>query len=405
MASDTCYVTNASSEMLTEEAWSRSELGIQYEINGVVLAIVLSVFLITGLSLNLAVIVSIVKKKLYVQPTLLLLLNLSITDLLLCAAVMPFHVVTGFSGEFIFGSSDVVRCRVCKIGIALITFSFMSLHSLALISMDRLLFIKKPLRYHKIVTVPRVLVAVSFTWCICIGISIPPLFGFGEIRYSHSLSHCLIYIHSDYVYIYLLVGETMIPLVALLSSSIWVACIAQKHLKLVYGTSTQLNPITSQEVADSKLAKKNKSKLQFHLFRVFGAIIIGNILTWFPILVFAVIGTFLDRDEIPLEYKTFSYLCFLFQPVLHPALENGFVSEIEFPILRELRSCWHLCTSKLCKKDKDACRQCGFGVGLNGLRVGIMNGTCMCRACGLLDTCSAAVLIHRQPEADCEEAV
>ena len=34
----------------------------------------------------------------------------SVSDFLFCATVMPFHVVTGFAGEFVFGSSDLCSC-------------------------------------------------------------------------------------------------------------------------------------------------------------------------------------------------------------------------------------------------------------------------------------------------------
>ena len=357
------------------------------------MAVVLTTFLVIGAFLNLAVIVSIVKKKLFSQPTFLLLLNLSVTDFLFCATVMPFHVVTGFAGEFVFGSSDLVRCRVCKVGVIITILAFLSLHSVTLISVDRLLFIKKPLHYHKIVTIERIVVVMVLTWCACIGISLPPLFGVGQINYIQDLFHCAFDFTSHSVYTIILVGEALVPLLGLVISSLWVALIAQKHLKQIYRTGDQ------QESANHhRVAKKQKSKHQFHLIRVFGAIIIANILTWIPIMTLAVVATVVENKfDIPIEYKIFSYLCFLFQPVVHPLLEASLISEIGFPFLKWLRSCWRLRKSRRHKEETCSWR-CGLGVGLNGLRVGCVDRECVCRVCGLLDACSVAALTNTEEE-------
>jgi hypothetical protein len=399
MAFSVCYDGNSSFEtlqQLTDEAWSSSELGTEYRINGIILAVTLTIFLIIGTSLNLTVIISIVRKKLHLQPTFLLLLSLSITDVLFCVTVMPFNVVTGFAGEFLFGSSDVVRCRVCKVGAMLSFLSLLSLHSVALIAVDRLLFIKRPLRYHKIVTVPRILSAMLVVWSVCILMSILPFLGIGEINYSHALFHCTLDFTTLKLYIFLIVGEALVPLLTLIISSLWVACIAWRHLKLVYKTPFG----EQQDNAAHQRVKKRKSKLQFHLVRVFSAIIIANILTWVPILILGVVATFVDEFDIPIWYKTFSYLCFLFQPVLHPVLETSLISEIRFPILKTMSSGWHQCLSTFRKTD---CWRCALEVGCNGLRVGVVNGVCECRACGILDMCSAAALILADQETDLEE--
>jgi hypothetical protein len=393
MAFSVCY-NDSSFEQLTDEAWSSFELGTEYRINGIILAVTLTIFLIIGTSLNLTVIISIVRKKLHLQPTFLLLLSLSITDVLFCVTVMPFNVVTGFAGEFLFGSSDVVRCRVCKVGAMLSFLSLLSLHSVALIAVDRLLFIKRPLRYHKIVTVPRILSAMLVVWSVCILMSILPFLGIGEINYSHALFHCILDFTTLQLYVYILMaGETLVPLLTLMISLLWVACIAWRQLKHIYKT-----PICAlQENATRQRMVKEKSRLQLHLVRVFGAIIVVNILTWVPTLFLGVVVTFVDKFDVPIWYKTFSYLCFLFQPVLHPVLETSLISEIRFPTLS---SCWHQCLSKFRKAD---CWGCALEVGCNGLRVGVVNGVCECRACGILDMCSAAALTHADQETDLEE--
>ena len=123
------------------------------------------------------VIVTIVKEKLYKQPTVVLLLNLVITELLYLITLMPLFIVVGSAGEFIFGSNDSMRCNSCG-GIAIlgIPFSISIIYAIALLSLDRFLYFYKPLRYENIITVPRIFIVISVIWVIGFIIASIPLF-------------------------------------------------------------------------------------------------------------------------------------------------------------------------------------------------------------------------------------
>ena len=147
--------------------------------NSYAIAVILSLFLLLGLPWNLFVVCAIIKKCLYSQPIIMLMLNL-----LLYILVMLFNIISGIAGEYVFGETDLVRCRVCQTGVALIILPFVSVHTLCLMSIDRFIYLKRPLRYAEIVTPRRTLAAIISAWLLCIAISIPPLVGFGEIRFN-----------------------------------------------------------------------------------------------------------------------------------------------------------------------------------------------------------------------------
>ena len=84
---------------------------------------------------------------------MMLILNLAVSNLLTCALIFPFTIITGIAGEFIYGASDHVRCQICQLGVVYLVLTFVSLNSLALISVDRFLYIKKPLHYNMMVTI------------------------------------------------------------------------------------------------------------------------------------------------------------------------------------------------------------------------------------------------------------
>ena len=57
----------------------------------------------------------------------------------------------------------------------------------ALMASDRLLYIKWPFVYKERVTAARATAAVTVVCIFCFLVSIPPVFGFGEIKFSNAL--------------------------------------------------------------------------------------------------------------------------------------------------------------------------------------------------------------------------
>ena len=100
--------SNASSDGVTESYWS---LEGENAINGYVTASFLLVFILVGVPWNILVMVTIVKEQLYDQPSIILLLNLTITDILFLLFSTPASIAVGYAGEFILGSSDFGAVR------------------------------------------------------------------------------------------------------------------------------------------------------------------------------------------------------------------------------------------------------------------------------------------------------
>ncbi len=116
--------------------------------NGYGCATVALILLLFGTPLNSFVAVTIIWKKLYKSAVVIPMLNLALCNLAVCILVLPFIVISGYSTEFMFGSSDYVRCKVCTIGVANVALLITSLYTLDLMSVGRLLYLKMPLHYH-----------------------------------------------------------------------------------------------------------------------------------------------------------------------------------------------------------------------------------------------------------------
>lgn len=199
---------------------------------GLASTIVQLVFFLIGLPLNAYVIFRIVKKRLYSEPTYILLLNLAATDLLTSLVPIPFHVISGFS----FGSSDYIRCLVCKISATFLMTFCQSLFNLALISLDRFAFFKILMQYEATVTVKKTLIALAVTWLVSIGLVwfLDPLVGYGDSTFSISCGSVFIttkHIKRSILIILFNLVVQSVAVVILMVSNVWIVCIASKHIK------------------------------------------------------------------------------------------------------------------------------------------------------------------------------
>ena len=225
---------NASDSNATSELWQ-----VESKTRGLVTAVILLVLVVVGLPWNLLVMVTILKNKLFKQPTILLLLNFIINDLLLIV-ITGQEIATGFSGEFGLGLySDSARCALCEFWVIDTIFVVMSLYTVLLISFDRFLFIYKPLKYERLVTSPRMLVVLIVLWIFCILLSLLPEFGFGVVIFSPELLTCTAIISGTHVhlgteYSLVILVIVILPLILLIFFNTWVIFIVQKNIRAIY---------------------------------------------------------------------------------------------------------------------------------------------------------------------------
>ena len=164
--------------------------------------------------------------------------------------------------------------------------TILSLNILALISVDRFIFIKFPLRYNKYVTAQRVTILVIAAWIFSIVQGILPLFGIGDLRFAYSNSACLIsfigeskLLGLNIFYPALLVGLALIPMTIIIVTNILIACTAQRTIRKVYRTRRSFRDAAGLQNYNDQLRKnmqKKKNKKQLVLVRAFGAILITN---------------------------------------------------------------------------------------------------------------------------------
>ena len=161
---------------------------------GYINAAVALLFMIIGIPWNVLVIAVILRKKMFSRPSGMLLLNMAIANLLLCLLHMPIPVVAGIE-RF---RDDTGFNGICQAAaILMILLVLVVVYTVALMSVDRAVYLKKPLTYDNILTPQRMLGVIAILWIICIAISLLPLLGFGRVAYHTETLTCVPILHPD----------------------------------------------------------------------------------------------------------------------------------------------------------------------------------------------------------------
>ncbi len=330
------YFSCANSELskvnITEGVWS---LGINDTHHAEILveAILETMFVIVGIPWNSIVLITILLEKLYREPTYILLLNLVVADILVYVCVLPFNIYSAFAREFAIGNSDFERCGICQaIIVAILTLVYISLFILALMSIDRFIYIKWPLHYHKYVTIQRIIASLVVVYILCICMAILPIFGIGEIKFSTVVSSCSLItrgqgkVIKNNQFVIILVIFCIFPFCTTFVCNIMIMVIIYKtshgkfHRK-VEDNNTSAKDITARRNTERQL-RVEFHRQQLNLVKLFGALFVVNIVTWVPTIVIAVISAIIGHEKIPNSLSILQYLAYVSQPVLHPMLET-----------------------------------------------------------------------------------
>ena len=346
----TCSDPGLSHTNITTEVWMIQSEGPFHESSITAVAICQVIIMAIGIPWNAIVLASIVIKQRYKEPTYVLLINLVVADLLVCLLVLPFNVESSFAQEFSIGNSDYTRCQVCHtIVITIVALVFISLFTLALMSVDRLIFIKWSFQYTKYLTLKLVLITLCLVWVFCILVSIPPVFGFGEIKFANVLSSCSLLtvgetpLTANINYIIFLVFIGAFPFMTTLIVNFWLLIILCKNMSSRHKRHADNSRNTFDSSEKKTIREKHLTisfhKEQIHLAQIFGAIFTANVITWVPTIAIALVAAVIGSENVPPPTYAFVYLSYVSQPAIHPVLETCLMGKARTMIFRSLCCC------------------------------------------------------------------
>ena len=143
-----------------------------------------TIFGIAGMTMN-AVAIAAIKMAIYdIRPVHYFLINLSVTDMLICVTKWPRLIVYSYpSFHFDRALNDLI------VSVEL-TLRFMGLMAMLLLGIDQYVAVCHPLRYTAILTKKRIMILIVFSWFLAICI--------GNIQYPIRVVYMLVYSEGFY---------------------------------------------------------------------------------------------------------------------------------------------------------------------------------------------------------------
>uniref|UniRef100_A0A8C9R3X1 Opsin 4 n=1 Tax=Scleropages formosus TaxID=113540 RepID=A0A8C9R3X1_SCLFO len=151
-----------------------------YVIGSVILAVG-----ITGMVGNFLVMYAFCRSRSLRTPANMFIINLAITDFLMCITQTPIFFITSMHKRWIFGEKGCELYAFCGA-----LFGICSMITLMVIAVDRYFVITRPLTSIGVLSRRRALLILSAAWAYSLGWSLPPFFGWSAYVPEGLLTSC-----------------------------------------------------------------------------------------------------------------------------------------------------------------------------------------------------------------------
>ena len=307
------------------------------EINGPLLAAVIGIEMVAGLSTNsFVLILTLCLIKNWKQPSIIFLTNMLLNNLVIILLVMPFPIITAASGEWVFGSTVNQKENVCQFAACIFSYSFFTaIESLVLVSFDRFFFIVKALQYKKYMTANKAVIIVAVSWILAAFFSILPLLGFGANEFIPSSGLCIAVWEGQIGYSIFFFVINLIFVGSIIVTSIWTLCFTRKYL-----TNTATGPVPTDTQGSNVYAPQQRK-----IIKLFGMLILAHLLCYAPGLIVLFISLF---TILPSVFYTIVFVSYLLLTSLIPLVQSFFRRDIKETIAK----IWPRCLDKVCHRVK-----------------------------------------------------
>ena len=198
-----------------------------------ILVVSMSVFNVLMLLGNTVSIVTITTSpSLRKQVSYWFVLNLAVIDMLITVTVVPLNTMWEYYGTWPLGG------HACKfITFADNSFSTVSAYSIALVSIDKYLYITYAVHYHDYVTKRVALILITGVWIsVSVFSSVSIFGGFSSAYFEEEITNACIFVMKDTHAIIAAILSFFIPLAILCFTTARIISIANRHIKRIHAT-------------------------------------------------------------------------------------------------------------------------------------------------------------------------
>ncbi|XP_067657322.1 dopamine receptor 1-like [Haliotis asinina] len=255
------------------------------------------------------------------------IVSLAIADLLVAISVMTFAVANDIQGTWAFG------IEFCNIWISAdIMCSTASILNLCVISLDRYIHIKDPLRYEAWMTGRKTVCFIATVWILSLLISFVPIhmgwhFSSGNNQQDSLASESCVFELNP---IYAVVSSTIsfyIPCIVMLSIYCRLYMYAKRHADIIRRTHTAERFQAPHQASDAAGKQGGSYRVSDHKAAVTLGIIMGVfLLCWFPFFVMNPIAAFCPTCIPDVVFKILTWLGYV-NSCLNPIIYSIFNQE------------------------------------------------------------------------------
>ena len=282
-----------------------------------------------------------VRRKIFKEAAHVFLANLVLLDFLVAVFVMTFPIVSSIGGGWILGANDLVRCYTCDITGFLVVFLVdMSVHVLAILSIDRVLHLAWPLKYKAYMTRLKATVIVAVVWVFVLALNILPFFGIGIIEFNRNLGVCLVRWSNpnSFIYVGVLLLELLIPLLTLLCANTLTFQLISRVLRRTHARRKVLQRASTRRQQNVREQEERRvvvteeerryTKQQRQLRKYFTAVFLSNLICWSLLFIVFLLFFVLDASLFPPVLFVVGFFCYLLTAIIHPMLETYFIQDL-----------------------------------------------------------------------------
>ena len=296
------------------------------EDNGkIVLATVLALILTIGILTNVFIMVyTFCHPKSIKSSSIIFLLGSSFANVIQLVSLIPVQITVISAEEWVFGSTTEEKELACAINAYFTGLSFRTAsYSLATISVDRFVFLVKPLvhkRYFKPVPSAVALVVIM----LLLAIHRVILLAFGRAVFNQNALIC----HSQSPYIYIALINSIItvaPVITIAVTTVWTFIstrrfIRNDHQQRVDAIGTQEEAV---EIENGLYTRRIKN-----LFGIFSLLLISQIISNLPLAIIIAGSAGGYNDKLPSWYVYCAILLLNFGCISNPAIQCYFRKDL-----------------------------------------------------------------------------
>ena len=286
------------------------------DVNGPLLAAALILELTGAIMANTIVLAATISQyKSFKVPSTILFTSLIMVHYEMAVLYMSSWLISAATGEWVFGGSVEEKEVTCNIAGFILKHSIMVINAtLAAISVDRWLFIVKPIFYQQYVKPKVAVIVVISIWIITALISTTPFFGMGQFVFG-SFGSCESKFEGEIAFTLVVLVVFLPEIGIIVVTSIWTYCFMQKFLR------------EQAHLAENSIYISKKRRV----VGIFGLMLLAYVACYLPSFVPIIQSQFYDAKA-----STFvvGLVFLLAMTIVNPVIQSFFRSEVKSEIKR-----------------------------------------------------------------------